>query len=94
MNHLESNKILTDLNHGFTGGYSCNSQLRVTLDDRLSTNDISAQVDCAILDVSKAFDTVPHKKLLRKLTTYGINGILRTWLSHFLTARTIQVVLE
>ena len=61
MNLQESNKILTDLNHGFRGGYSCDSQLIVTLDDLLRTNDRSAQVNCVILDFSKAFNTVSHK---------------------------------
>ena len=53
MDHLDSNKILTDLNHGFRGGHSCDLQLIVTLDDLLRTNDRSAQVECVILDVSK-----------------------------------------
>jgi hypothetical protein len=52
------------------------------------------QVNSAILDFSKAFDTVPHKKLLHKLTAYGINGPIHAWLTQFLTARTMQVVLE
>jgi hypothetical protein len=37
---------------------------------------------------------VPHKKLLHKLTAYGINGPIHAWLTQFLTARTMQVVLE
>jgi hypothetical protein len=40
------------------------------------------------------YETVPHKKLLHKLTAYGINGPIHAWLTQFLTARTMQVVLE
>ena len=48
----------------------------------------------AILDFSKAFDTVPHNRLLHKLTSYGVTGTLHTWLTCFLTERTMQVVVE
>jgi len=47
-----------------------------------------------MLDFSKAFDTVPHKRLLLKLESYGIQGSLQTWLTDFLTRRTMKVVLE
>ena len=94
MKHPEDNNILTTLNHGFRSGYSCESQLIVTMEDLLQAYDKNAQVNCAILDFSKAFDTVPHKKLLHKLTEYGINGIIHAWMTQFLTARTMQVVLE
>jgi hypothetical protein len=94
MKHLEDNNILTTLNHGFRSGYSCESQLIVTMEDLLQAYDKNAQVNCAIIDFSKAFDTVPHKKLLHKLTEYGINGTIHAWLTQFLTARTMQVVLE
>lgn len=48
----------------------------------------------AILDFSKAFDTVPHSKLLHKLNHYGIVGPLHQWLNCFLTKRSMRVVLE
>jgi hypothetical protein len=52
----ETNKILTNLNHGFRSGYSCESQLLRTINDFLKEHDKSPQVDVAILDFSKAFD--------------------------------------
>jgi hypothetical protein len=48
----------------------------------------------AILDFSKAFDTVPHKKLLHKLDQYGIRGPVHRWLTNFLTKRKMRVTLE
>ena len=62
LKHLENFKILTHLNHGFRSGYSCETQLLTTADDLLSSFDNNKQIDIAILDFSKAFDTVPHKK--------------------------------
>ena len=94
MCHLEKNNILTNLNHGFRSGFSCETQLLTTLNDLLQSYDQGKQIDVAILDFSKAFDTVPHRKLLYKLKNYGINGPVHTWLSNFLTKRTMKVVLE
>ena len=92
--HLESNNVLTHLNHGFRSGFSCESQLLTTAHDLLKSFDRKKQVDIAILDFPKAFDTVPHRKLLHKLSHYGIAGSLHHWLTSFLTCRTMRVVLE
>ena len=42
---------------------------------------------------SKAFDTVPHKKLLHKLKHYGIDGKINKWIGPFLAQRK-QVVIQ
>ena len=74
--------------------YSTETQLLVTMHDLLQANDARVQVDIAILDFSKAFDTVPHGKLLHKLDAYGIRGSLHKWLSSFLQDRQMRMVVE
>ena len=54
--------------------------------------DTGLQTNVAILDFSKAFDTVPHKKLLSKMDSYGIRGPINNWLNMFLTHRKMKVV--
>ena len=94
LNHLENNKIFTTLNHGFHSGYSCETQLPTTVHDFVTSFENNKQVDVAILDFSKAFDTVPHRKLLHKLRQYDITGPIHSWLQNFLTGRTMRVVVD
>ena len=52
------------------------------------------QVDVILLDFSKAFDKVPHQRLLHKLQFYGVCGNTLSWIRAFLSNRTQQVALE
>ena len=81
------------LNHGFRAGFSCETQLLTTMHDLFSSFDTGTQTDMAVLDFSKAFDTVPHSKLLKKLSNYGIGGTILEWLNKFLTGKTMKVEL-
>jgi len=85
--------ILSPYQHGFRKLYSCETQLLVTIQDLLFHRDKHVPVDMAILDFSKAFD-VPHRRLLGKLSLYGINGPILRWIEAFLTDRVQRVVVE
>ena len=54
----------------------------------------SQQVDTILLDFSKAFDKVNHRKLLMKMEHYGIRGKLLDWMKDFLSDRTQQVIIN
>ena len=90
--HLEHHNILTSLQHGFRAKHSCETQLLITLFDILSSRDKKVQVDVMVLDFSKAFDTVPHVRLLSKLEHYGITGPILNWISVFLKGREQRVL--
>ena len=94
LNHLEQHNILTSLQHGFRSGHSCETQLITTTNDIMKTFDRKEQTDLVILDFSKAFDTVPHRKLLHKLNHYGIDGKVNNWIKAFLMDRQQQVMVE
>ena len=93
MSHFDTYKVLSNLNHGFRSGFSPETQLAVTIDDLAKKLDKNLQTDVIILDFSKAFDTVPHDRLLHKLFSYGIRGQLHTWFTNYLK-RTMRVIVE
>jgi len=65
MNHLNKNNVLSGSQHGFRAGYSCSTQLVSLIED------LNFLVDMILL---KAFDTVPHRCLLKKLKFYHIES--------------------
>ena len=91
MYHLECHNLLIDNQHGFRKHRSCETQLVNTIEDILRAMDNRKQVDILILDFSKAFDTVPHQRLLNKLDFYGIRGEMKNWIA---TKRTQRVILD
>ena len=90
LDHLELH-ILSTLQHCFRSSRSCETQLLTMLQVNW---DQKTQVDVAILDFAKAFDTVPHDKLLYKLQHYGISSNIHTWISSFLKGRTQTIVVD
>ena len=94
MRHFSEHQILTDRQHGFRANHSCESQLVLTVNDLAKSIDAKTPVDMIIMDFSKAFDTVPHNRLLHKLQNFGITGRTHTWISNFLTKRRQRVVVD
>ena len=76
MDHYDHYKVLSDVQHGFCPQRSCETQLLITTQDLTKELDNRGEVDAIVLDFSKAFDRVPHQRLLLKLHHYGIRGPL------------------
>ena len=94
MEHLDGHNILTDLQHGFRHNRSYVTQLLTTTTDLANHHNNNTQVDINILDFSKAFDVVSHRKLMAKLTHYGVCGPVHSWIQSFLTDHSQRVVIE
>ena len=94
INHLDGHGLLSDSQHGFRKRRSTETQLILAADDLAQGLDKGEQVDCILLDFSKAFDKVPHRRLLLKLHHYGIRGNTYNWIKSFLSGRTQRVVLD
>ena len=74
MNYLDSQHFLSDQQHGFRKRRSCESQLITTVHYLASGLDKRQQIDAILLDFSKAFDKVAHRRLATKLHHYGIRN--------------------
>ena len=94
LKHLDEHEILTDYQHGFRARRSCETQLITLSHELIQGLGKKHQHDLIILDFSKAFDRVPHERLLKKLEHYGIRDNVHRWIRSFLTDRTQQVLVE
>ena len=94
MQHLDTHHILHDAQHGFRKHRSTETQLIQRIDNLAHNIDNRIQTDAILLDFQKAFDKVPHQRLIYKLTYYGISPQALNWVHSFLSNRTQQVLLE
>jgi hypothetical protein len=94
MKHLDIHKILSDSQHGFRARRSSETQLLETFDDITKRAANNKQIDIILLDFSKTFDKVPHKRLLNKLNYYGIRSNTLQWIYSFLHDCKQLVLLE
>ena len=85
--HLSKHNIIIDEQHGFRQRFSCETQLITTIHDWAKSINARSQTDAILLDFSKAFDSVPHQRLLLKLDYYGIRGNMLLWIKAFLSNR-------
>ena len=94
MDHLATNKLLSDTQYGFRSGRSCVLQLLEVLDEWLKTIDNGDNIGVAYLDFRKAFDSVPSERLLTKNNAMGIRGKIGEWLSSFLLGTKHRVIIN
>ena len=94
MKHLEQYEILTDVQHCFRAKRSAITQLILSIHYITKTIQDDKSIHAVILDFRKAFDNVPHARLIKKLEYYGIRGPLPTWFESFLKNRTQSVVCD
>ena len=80
--------------HGFVKSKSWLTNLLETMDSILEILDQGSPVDIMYFDFKKAFDHVPHNRLLLKLKCLGIEGKLLNTIKDFLMNRTFRVCVK
>jgi hypothetical protein len=91
MNYFKEYKLFSDCQYGFIKGRSAVLQLLKIMDDWTSSLDSGNQVDVIYTDFEKAFDKVPHFRLIEKLRRYGIHEKTVKWIKAFLCFGSQQV---
>ena len=94
IDYLLRYQLINPSQHGFMPNKSCATNLLVFLEKITDLFDNSFPVDVVFLDFSKAFDKVPHKRLLAKMEQLGIRGNLLKWTESWLTNRKQRTVLN
>ena len=93
-NSFENYGVLNDSQHGFRAKRSTETQLILTIHDIASSIQHNQSIHAIVLDFTKAFDKVPHQRLLKKMEYYGIRGPLLNWFTSFLFERQQTVICE
>ena len=85
--HLDKHGLIHYTQHGFRKGKSTTTNL-------LEYLEIITKLVDEDLDLAKAFDTVPHKRLIKKLKAHGIDGKILKWVVAWLHDRNQKVVTQ
>ena len=94
VSHMALHQLIRPSQHGFMARKSCQTNLLEYLEVLTNLVDNGHDVDVLYLDFSKAFDKVPHQRLLNKIEAHGISGDILQWISAWLTGRRQRVVLN
>ena len=85
------NELFSIKKFGFIPGRSAVLQLLNIVNECTLCLESGGQIDIIYTDFEKAFDKVPHKRLLSKLDSYGVSMDLIKWIEMSLCFRTHQV---
>ena len=86
--------ILSNKQHGFRTGLSCETQLVMTYHKICKQIDLGKTVHSLVLDFRKAFDMVPHGLIVKKLIMHGFDNCLIRWITNFLASRQQRVLVR
>ena len=81
---LTTSNKLSPFQHDFRNRHSCQTQLLESVHEWAQSLDRASSTHVIFTDFSKAFDSVPHQRLLLKLEHIGVRGNLLAWISGFL----------
>ena len=89
--HITVNELATSRQHGFTIGKSVTTNLLEVMNIWTEAIMHNIPVDILYLDYQKAFDCVPHKRLIQQVRSFGISGPALNWIAAFLSGRKQKV---
>ena len=94
MVHMKLNRLFSNKQYGFLPGRSTTLQLLYAMEDWTTAIENGNYTECIYTDFRKAFDTVPHRRLLKKLRAYGIAPLICKWIESWITGRKQKVIIN
>ena len=91
---LEKHNLIKSTQHGFIKNKSCLTNLIEFYNKLFHQHDTTKSLDILYLDFQKAFDKVPHDKLMLKVKSLGITGNIGEWIEDWLKNRKQRVVIN
>lgn len=91
---FNKHNIISENQYGFRDGKSTEDAICSLVETLYNSLDKKIPAACIFVDLSKAFDTVNHKKLLSKLKFYGVRGLTYKLLESYLSERKQYVTID
>ena len=91
---MNANDLFTGKQFGFISGRSTTLQLLHVFEKWTELIDQGSNIGVAYMDFMKAFDKVPHGRLMKKIESYGISSEILSWIIEFLPERRQKVVIN
>ena len=93
-NYLASHNLLNEAQSGFRPQHSTQDVLLKTVDDWKKVLDENGILGTVLIDLSKAFDSIDHSLLMKKLQAYGVEDVEHRWFADYLSARKQRVTID
>ena len=91
---LVKHNLINTFRHGFLKARSCLTNILCFFEEITNWVDDGSPVDVVYLDFQKAFDKVPHQRLLLKLKTHGIGNGVINWIEKWFTHRRQRIIVD
>lgn len=78
---------LSNKQYGIISGRLTPLQLLHMLDQWTDYIEYGRQIDVLYSDFEKAFDKIPHTRLLSKLRSYSVSNLIINWIRDFMTGK-------
>ena len=87
---LQTTKQLYESQHGFRKGHSCEYAISELTSAILKNKETNRYTISLFLDLSKAFDSLKHDTLLKKMELYGVRDVALNWYTSYLSSRQLR----
>ena len=94
VDYMIKNNMFSQKQHGFVPSRNCMTNLLACMEKWTDLIEKGLSIGVIYTDFAKAFDRVPHQRLLHKMKKLGITGTTHRWVGAFLQGRRQRVRVE